>query len=112
MQGNGTKIVFIVAFLAISIYYLWPTAAFYLEQNYMESLPQAEQAQYMEEYRGHIQNLRENSLSLGLDLQGGMHVTMEVGTPQLVRELAGEYADSTLINVIDDADELSQQNGT
>lgn len=112
MQGNGTKIVFIVAFLAISIYYLWPTAAFHLEQNYMESLPQAERAQYMEENRGHIQNLRENSLSLGLDLQGGMHVTMEVGTPQLVRELAGEYADSTLINVINEAEERALQNDT
>lgn len=112
MQGNGTKIGFIVAFLAISIYYLWPTAAFHLEQNYMESLPQAERAQYMEENRGHIQNLRENSLSLGLDLQGGMHVTMEVGTPQLVRELAGEYADSTLINVINEAEERALQNDT
>jgi len=112
MQGNGTKIAFIVAFLAISIYYLWPTAAFHLEQNYIESLPQAERAQYMEENRGHIQNLRENSLSLGLDLQGGMHVTMEVGTPQLVRELAGEYADSTLINVINEAEESALQNGT
>lgn len=112
MQGNGTKIGFIVAFLAISIYYLWPTAAFHLEQNYIESLPQAERAQYMEENRGHIQNLRENSLSLGLDLQGGMHVTMEVGTPQLVRELAGEYADSTLINVINEAEERALQNDT
>jgi len=112
MQGNGTKIAFIVAFLAISIYYLWPTAAFHLEQNYIESLPQAERAQYMEENRGHIQNLRENSLSLGLDLQGGMHVTMEVGTPQLVRELAGEYADSTLFNVINEAEENALQNGT
>lgn len=112
MQGNGTKIVFIAAFMIITIYYLWPTAAFYLEQNYIEDLPQAEQTQYMEENRGHLQNLRENSLSLGLDLQGGMHVTMEVGTPQLVREIAGDYADTTLINVIDTAEERALQNGT
>lgn len=78
----------------------------------MEELPQAEQAQYMEENRGHIQELRENSLSLGLDLQGGMHVTMEVGTPQLIRELAGEYSDSTLVNVIDEASQAALQNDT
>lgn len=112
MQGNGTKIGFIVAFLAISIYYLWPTAAFYLEQNYIEDLPQAERTQYLEENRGRIQDLRANSLSLGLDLQGGMHVTMEVGTPKLVRELAGEYADSTLNNVINAAIQRSNQNDT
>src|SRR6056297_2075935 len=112
MQGNGTKIVFIAVFLGISIFYLWPTAAFYLEQNYIEDLPQAERAQYMEENRGKIQELRQNSLSLGLDLQGGMHVTMEVGTPKLVRELAGEYSDTTLVNVIQTAEERSLENGT
>lgn len=112
MQGNGTKIAFIVAFLAITIYYLWPTAAFHLEQNYLENLPQAERAQYMEENRGRIQDLRQNSLSLGLDLQGGMHVTMEVGTPQFVKELAGEYADSTLINVVNAAAQQANQSGT
>ena len=112
MQGNGTKIVFIAVFLGISIFYLWPTAAFYLEQNYIEDLPQAERAQYMEENRGKMQELRQNSLSLGLDLQGGMHVTMEVGTPKLVRELAGEYSDTTLVNVIQTAEERSLENGT
>jgi preprotein translocase subunit SecD len=75
----------------------------WLEQNYVEDLPQAERTAYLEENTGKMQELRENSLSLGLDLQGGMHVTMEVGTPQLVRELAGEYADSTLINVVSEA---------
>lgn len=112
MKGNGTKIGFIIVFLAISIYYLWPTAAFYLEQNYIEELPEAEREQYVEENRGHIQSLRENSLSLGLDLQGGMHVTLEVGTPQLVTELAGNYADTALTNVVDVANERALQNGT
>lgn len=112
MQGNGTKIAFIVGFLAISIYYLWPTVAHQLEQNYIEDLPQAEQTQYVEENRGHIQSLREQSLSLGLDLQGGMHVALEVGTPQLVLELAGDYADTTLKNVVEVANEQALQSGT
>lgn len=112
MQGNGTKIGFIVAFLAITIYYLWPTLAHNLEQNYIEDLPQAERAEYVEENQQRIQNLRENSLSLGLDLQGGMHVTLEVGTPQLMRELAGQNADSSLNNVIDEAQEQALENNT
>ena len=112
MQGNGTKLFFIAVFLGISIFYLWPTVQHNLEQNYIEDLPQAERAQYVEENAGRIQELRENSLSLGLDLQGGMHVTMQVGTPRLVRELAGEYADSTLNNVIDVARQQATENGT
>ncbi|MDZ7680766.1 MAG: protein translocase subunit SecD [Fodinibius sp.] len=112
MKGNGTKIGFIVAFLAITIYYLWPTMANILEQNYIEDLPQAEAVEYRQENAQRLQNLRQESLSLGLDLQGGMHVTLEVGTAQLLKELAGEDADSTLINVIDDAQRISRKNDT
>lgn len=109
MKGNGTKVAFIAVFLVITLYYLWPTAAFWLEKNYVEDLPQAERTAYLEENAGKMQDLREESLSLGLDLQGGMHVTLQVGTPQLVRELAGEYADSTLNNVIEEAHQQAIQ---
>lgn len=112
MKGNGTKIGFIIAFLAITIYYLWPTVVHTLEQNYIEDLPEAERAEYVEENAQRLQNLREESLSLGLDLQGGMHVTLEVGTPQFLKELAGDNADSTLINVIDDAAQRARENNT
>lgn len=110
MKKNGTKIAFIAAFLIITVYYLWPSIQLWLERNYIEDLPQAEKIAYREENAGKLQDLREDALSLGLDLQGGMHVTLEVGTPQLVRELAGEYADSTLINVIDQAREQAKNN--
>lgn len=112
MKGNGFKIGSIAVFLVISIYYLWPTIAYWLEQNYIEDLPQAERTEYLEENGGRLQNLRTETLSLGLDLQGGMHVTLEIGTPQLVYELAGEYADSTLENVIDVAEQRAHQNDT
>lgn len=112
MQGNGTKIGFIVAFLAITIYYLIPTIQYSLEQNYIEELPPAERAQYLEENQEKLQNLRENILSLGLDLQGGMHVTMEVGTPKLVLELANQFRDSTLVNVINVAQQRALENDT
>ncbi len=111
-NNNGTKITFIIAFLAMSVYYLWPSVALMLEQNYMDTLPPAEQVQYAEENRGELQDLRERSLSLGLDLQGGMHVTLQVGTPQLVYELAGEFADSSLQNIIDVADQRAIDNNT
>ncbi len=112
MKGNGTKIGFIVAFLALTIFYLWPTVVNMLEQNYVEDLPEAERAEYVEENAQRLQELRQNSLSLGLDLQGGMHVTLEVGTAQFLKELAGENADTTLVNVIDDAKQRALANNT
>lgn len=112
MQGNGFKIGTIVAFLALTIYYLYPTVQYQLEQNYIEDLSASEAAQYTEENAEKLENLRSNILSLGLDLQGGMHVTLEVGVPQLIRELAGENADELLNDVIDVADQRSIENNS
>lgn len=112
MQGNGFKIGLIVAFLALTTWYLLPTIQWSLEQSYMEDLSESELAQYQEDNADRLQNMRENTLSLGLDLQGGMHVTLEVGTPQLIRELAGEDADTLLINVINEARETALANDT
>jgi len=107
MQGNGLKIGFIVAFLSLTLWYLVPTVQWTLEQRYIQSLPEAEQLRYQDENREKLQNIREKSLSLGLDLQGGMHVTLEVGIAQLVLELASEFADDVLRDVIAIAEERS-----
>ncbi|MGM0546411.1 MAG: protein translocase subunit SecD [Bacteroidota bacterium] len=112
MKGNGFKVGAIVAFLALTLYYLWPTVVNMLEQNYIEDLPEAERVEYVEENEQRLQELRENSLALGLDLQGGMHVTLEVGTAQFLKELAGDNADDTLIEVVDVAQERSVENNS
>jgi preprotein translocase subunit SecD len=111
-QNNGFKIGSIVLFLGLTLYYLWPTVQWSLEQNHIESLPPAEQVQYQEENAQKLQRLREQSLSLGLDLQGGMYVTLEVGTPQLVLELAGEFADENLQEIIRVARDRAFENRT
>jgi preprotein translocase subunit SecD len=112
MQGNGFKIGSIVAFLALTLWYLLPTVQYSLEQNYMDGLSPSETVQYKEENKQKLEELRSKILSLGLDLQGGMHVTLEVGVPQLVKELAGDNADQLLNEVIDAAHKKSIQNDT
>ena len=112
MSGNGTKIGFIVVFLAISIYYLIPTIQYSLEQRVIEDLPEAEKVQYLEENNEKLSNLRDNILALGLDLQGGIHVTLEVGTPQLVLELANDSRDSLLESVVSTARENTTLNNS
>ena len=112
MKGNGFKVGSIVAFLALTLYYLWPTVQHTLEQNYIEDLPEAERAEYVEENNKRLQELRQNSLSLGLDLQGGMHVTLEVGTAQFMKELAGDNLDEQLEQVINEAKQRAVDNNT
>ena len=102
----------IALFLGLTLYYLFPTLQWNLEQRHMESLTETERVQYETENIAKIQRLRERSLSLGLDLQGGMYVTLEVGTPQLVLELSGDFADDYLEDVIRVARENYLENRT
>jgi len=96
MQGNGFKLGVIVAFFALTLYYLYPTIIWNLEQRQMSTFTEEERTQYEMDNAEKLSNLKENILSLGLDLQGGMHVTLEVGTPQLILELAGSNRDAEL----------------
>lgn len=110
MQGNGFKIGVIIAFLALTLYYLFPTVIWQLEQRQMDDMSSAEAEQYRQDNTERLSNLREEILSLGLDLQGGMHVTLEVGTPQLILDLAGQDADPLLREVVQVSRERALEN--
>jgi len=112
MKGNGVKIGFIVFFLGLTLWYLFPTIQLILEERYIENMPDAERIAYQEENYAKLQNLRERSLSLGLDLQGGMHVTLEIGTSQLLIELADDFADESLEEVVSIAAERAFEQRT
>ena len=94
MQGNGLKIFLTAFFLALSAYYLYPSAQNYFIQRNLDRLEGEELQQYREENIQKIRNVGERALSLGLDLQGGMHVTLEVRTEALIRELAVDTDDT------------------
>lgn len=55
---------------------------------------------------------KEREINLGLDLQGGMNVTLEVSTPALVKSLAGNDEDSIFNKALNQArsEYLGQQN--
>ena len=111
-QNNGFKIGSIVVFLGLTLYYLFPTLQWNLEQRHMADMTESERVQYRAENMEKLNSYQENSLSLGLDLQGGMYVTLEIGTPQLVFELAGDFADENLREIIDVSAERSLEQRT
>ncbi len=112
MQGNGFKIFLIVAFLGYFLYELSATVIWNLEEKQMSEMTADEEASYRAENAEKLSDLRDNILSLGLDLQGGMHVTLEVGTPQLIMELAGDNRDELLTQVIQQARTAANENDT
>ncbi len=112
MQGNGFKIGLIVAFLGMTLWYLFPTVQWSLEQKQISELSSADSAQYMDENRERLASIKERTLNLGLDLQGGMYVMLEVGTPQLLLELAGDNRDENLEQVISQSRQTALANDT
>jgi SecD/SecF fusion protein len=58
------------------------------------------------------QECKENELNLGLDLQGGMNVTLEVETPEVIKTMAGKTTDQAFLTAFDAAKKewLGQRN--
>ena len=108
MQGNGFKIFAASAFILLSLYYLFPTIQHYLNEKDLESMDDAAAEQYRSEHFASLQSTREKALKLGLDLQGGMHVTLEVGVDALVRELAEGRRDEVFDDALQSAREQSE----
>ena len=49
------------------------------------------------------QDVKDTELNLGLDLQGGMHVTLEVSPVDIIKGLSGNSKDANFLAAIDDA---------
>ncbi len=99
MQGNGFKLFSIVAFLLLSGFYLFPTFQTWYYNNQMEGLDEDAREEYLQANYNSIRTAQEKALKLGLDLQGGMHVTLEVRVSSLLRDLARE-TDETFEEVL------------
>jgi len=103
------KLLLVAAAVLLSVYALWPSFQFY-------QLPPATRVSAA---RGSsVANLREKSIPLGLDLQGGMHLVLEVDTSKLPAEEAKGAIDramEVIRNRIDQfgvAEPIIQKEGT
>ncbi len=88
MQGNGFKIGLTIFFVGLCGFYLFPSVQNLYVSYKMNNMEPAERTEYQEENRQWLQQVDQNSLNLGLDLQGGMHVTLEVEIANLLDQLA------------------------
>ena len=93
MQNKGFRITLILFFLGLSLYYLFPTLQSYRLTSQLERLEGEEREQFEQENFTRIRSAQERALKLGLDLQGGMHVGLEVRTDALISELATDKDD-------------------
>jgi len=90
MQGNGFKLGLTIFFVGICGFYLFPSVQNLYLSYKMDQMTEAERQEYQMNNRQWIKEVQEESLNLGLDLQGGMHVTLEVQMGKRLEQLASD----------------------
>ena len=108
MRNNAIRIGLVVFFILLTGYYLYPSVRYYFLDRKLDAMTDEQRTAYLAEGENFqkVRGLKEEALNLGLDLQGGMHVTMEVGVQALIRALATEN-DATLEAALADAQRAS-----
>lgn len=94
MRPHLSKFIIIGAAVILSFYFLWPTVEDYRYRTTLESLSGQDSVQYAEENREAMLDARLKRMKLGLDLQGGMRVVLEVDVLQLLDDLAKNKDDN------------------
>ncbi|MBI4810829.1 MAG: protein translocase subunit SecD [Ignavibacteriales bacterium] len=88
MKKNRGKLIFIVASILLSLYFLYPTYKDYKFTKELRSLVGEDSLKYLEQNEGDIREARMKRIKLGLDLQGGMRVVLEVNVLKLLEDVA------------------------
>ena len=130
MKEFRFKLIIIVAAIALSVYLLYPTYLDYQNNKEIKQVLETNKEQLKKSNsdlsKTQIDNIlkvkedsilvanpdivknRENRIKLGLDLQGGMRVVLEVNTGKLLDKLA-KNPDEVFKNVLTEAEKESQQ---
>ena len=117
MQNKGFVKVFAVLLTLVSLYCLSFT---FVSQHYVSKAKEIAKGDPIveQEYLDSLSNetvwlgatfkrVRENEISLGLDLKGGMNVILEVSVPDVVKALADHKPDVDFNNAVESAAKLA-----
>ena len=88
MQKYRFKILLIVASVALAVYFLIPTYQDYRLHKDLLSRTGADSLAFLNDNEQAIRDARGRRIKLGLDLQGGMRVVLEVNVLKLIEDLA------------------------
>jgi preprotein translocase subunit SecD len=82
------RIIIIVACVIVAVYYLLPTWRDYDLRQQLKNVSGDDSLQFVAKHETELRDSRAKRIKLGLDLQGGMRVVLEVNVLKLVEDLA------------------------
>ena len=94
MKKNRSKIILILATVVLALYFLYPTYKDYRLTKELRSLSGEDSLKFLEDREGEMRDARMKRIKLGLDLQGGMRVVLEVNVVKLWEDMAKNKDDA------------------
>ncbi|MFA6540708.1 MAG: protein translocase subunit SecD [Bacteroidota bacterium] len=88
MKKHRGKIILIAATFALALYFLYPTYSSYSYDRTLSQLHGEDSITYFQQNETAIRDVRAKRIKLGLDLQGGMRVVLEVNVLKMLDQLA------------------------
>lgn len=102
-----TLLVIFAMICAYNLFYTWKV--FDIEAQLDAMTPEERSEKFKEEgFADEYKNARKNAMSLGLDLKGGMFVTMEIGVDDVIRGMADNTTDSLFNKALETAKKRKQ----
>ncbi|MFN3134162.1 MAG: protein translocase subunit SecD [Candidatus Kryptonium sp.] len=88
MKKNRWKIILIIISIVAALWYLYPTYKDINYQKELSSLSGEDSLKFIQQHIDDIQKVKQKRIKLGLDLQGGMYVALEVDIIKMLDNLA------------------------
>jgi SecD/SecF fusion protein len=90
-----------------------------LEMVFLDSLQRTRERFYLDSMMNQVvfnlgirkytfQDVKEREINLGLDLRGGMNVTLEISVPEILRALSGNSQDPTFLLAMENATQMQR----
>ncbi len=114
MKQNRGRLIIILAALALAAYFLYPTFQSYRLNKRLETLSGADSISYVQTNEKEIRDIRAKRIKLGLDLQGGMRVVLEVNILRMFQEMAKNKDDqyNAIVAEVEKEEQLSEESVT
>ena len=115
MKNRGFFLSLVIIFTAICLYNIfWTVERISIDAD-LNASTVAQRSEYLkdEDKRDYYAWAQKNSLSLGLDLQGGMFITLEVGIDEVLKGLTDNPTNPTFVKALELArkKQLTRQDG-
>jgi len=94
VKKNRFKVIIIFSCILLSLYFLYPTYKDYQFTKELRTKSGDDSLRYVEEHETEIRDARLKRIKLGLDLQGGMRVVLEVDVLKMLEDIAKNKDDA------------------